>query len=147
MTYAAAIRAALSETHERLVDTPAVVALFGRPVLVRELTAGQRLRATSAVRADNPDEPDVALFNAMRLQLCVVDPESGQPYADGRTGDDGRPLIDPRTRVPVFTPDDLPMLIEARDVPAALLLDAIDDLGAMRSHSLQGGDPPPDRSK
>lgn len=144
MTYAAAIRATLFDTHERLVDAEAVLAFFGRPVLVRELTAGQRLRAMAAVRADNPDEPDAALFDAMRLQLCVVDPDSGKAYSDGRTGDDGQPLIDPRTRVPVFTPDDLPLLVEARSVPASILLDAIDELSALHRRSLRAGDPAPD---
>jgi hypothetical protein len=87
MTYATpeAIRAALLETHERTLSDPATLAVFGGPVLIRELTAGQRLRAAAAARAENPDEPDMALFDAIRLHLCVVDPASGTPYADGRT--------------------------------------------------------------
>jgi len=144
MSYADAIRSALLTLHERTIDDPRAVAFFGGPVLVRELTAGQRLRATAAARYDNPDEPDVALYNAMVVQLCVVDPASGDPYADGRRDDAGAPLIDPRTRKPVFAPDDLPALIEARDAPIGLLLDAIFDLGALLPRHTFRSDPTPD---
>ncbi len=129
---AASIRAALLDIHERELDAPPVVAFFGGAVLVRELTAGQRLRAAAAARADNPDEPDMALFHAMLIQLSVVDPDSGAPYADGRADDDGRPQIDPRTRRPLFTADDLPLLVEARDLPMTVILNAVDDLGALK---------------
>jgi hypothetical protein len=146
MTYATpeAIRAALLETHERTLSDPATLAVFGGPVLIRELTAGQRLRAAAAARAENPDEPDMALFDAIRLHLCVVDPASGTPYADGRTDDAGRPLIDPRTRVPIFSGDDVLALAEGRSAVAALLLDAIDDLSALRPVHLQGRHAAPD---
>jgi hypothetical protein len=145
-TYAspAAIRAALLDLHERTLDSPAIVAYFGGALLVRELTAGQRLRAGAAARVDNPDEPDVGLYNAMLVQMAVVDPASGTPYADGRVGEDGEPLIDPRTRRPLFAADDLPLLAEARDVPLGAILDTVAELGALAPHHLQGGHPAPD---
>lgn len=140
-----AIRSALLDIHERVLDEPEIVAFFGVPVLIRELTAAQRLRAGAAARADNPDEPDAALYDAMRIQMAVVDPDTGTPYADGRTGDDGKPLIDPRTRATVFRADDLPALMSGRWAPQALLLDAIDALSALRPVHLQRSYPAPDR--
>lgn len=139
---AASIRAALLDIHERTLDTPPIVAFFGGAILVREITAGQRLRATAAALLDNPDEPDTALLHAMLLQMSIVDPASGQPYADGRTGEDGKPLIDPRTRRPLFSADDLPLLLEARNLPATVILNTIDDLGALKPrHMFRGGAP------
>lgn len=138
------VRAALFDLHERVLDQPAVVDFFGGAILIRELTAGQRLRALAAARVDNPDEPDVPLYNAMLVQLCVVDPATGTPYADGRVGDDGQPLIDPRTRAPLFRADDLPLLIEARDLPMAAILNTIDDLGALKPRHMFRGDPAAD---
>jgi hypothetical protein len=144
-TYAtpASIRAALLDLHERILDAPPSVAYVGGALLVRELTAGQRLRAGAAARVDNPDEPDVGLYNARLVQMAVVDPESGTPYADGRTDDSGQPLIDPRTRRPLFSADDLPLLAEARDVPLGAILDTVAELGALAPHHLQARHPAP----
>lgn len=140
----ASIRAALLDIHERVLDRPQIIAFFGGAILVREITAGQRLRAAAAARADNPDEPDMPLYNAMLLTLAIVDPASGTPYADGRVDDDGRPLIDPRTRRPLFSADDLPLLLEARDLPATVILSTLDDLGALKPRHMFRGSSAPD---
>lgn len=133
---AASIRAALLDLHEIVIDEPAVRRHFGGALLIRELTAAQRIMAAAAARADNPDEPDVGLLQAMYVQMAVVDPASGTPYADGRVGDDGQPRIDPRTRAPLFTAEDVAALVGARQAPVALIVEAIENLGQMAGRHL-----------
>lgn len=137
----------LTETHERTLDNPVIQQWFGGAVLIREITAAQRLQAQAAAVADNPDEPDNALYQAMLMQMSIVDPESGRPYADGRTDDAGNPLIDPRTRTPIFTVNDLELLMQARYLVADVLIANITELAALLPRHLKSGDPAHDRTQ
>lgn len=93
----AALLAALTHTHEKTIESW----FLGGKVLIREITARQRLLAQQAAHTENPDEPDNALYQAMLIQMAVVDPDSGTPS-------------DPRTRVPLFTVEDIRELVDAR---------------------------------
>lgn len=128
----AALLAALTHTHEKTIEST----FLGGQVLIRELTARQRLLAQQAAQAENPDEPDDAIYKAMLIQMCVVDPDSGTPGADGR--------IDPRTRTPVFTITDVINLSDARPLAMQALIDAITELAALGPQAMFSGHPTAD---
>lgn len=107
------------EIKQRLFDfheTTVASVWLGGSVLLRELTAGQRLMVNDAAQNEDGAAPNNAFYRAALLQLMLVDPESGQPYADGRVHPEtGQPLIDPRTRTPLFTSDELMDLMDGRE--------------------------------
>lgn len=113
--------AALTGTHETIYESD----LFGgRAVLIREITGRQRLLANEAATAENPDAPDNALYRAMLIQMAVVDPDSGVRGPDG--------AIDPRTRRPLLTVDDVQSIADGRDRAVEQLIDAIVGLSALK---------------
>ncbi len=128
----AALLSALTHTHEKTVDGY----FIGGTVLIRELTARQRLTAQQAAQAENPDEPDNGLYQAMLIQMCVVDPDSGTVGADGR--------IDPRTRTPLFTVDDVRDLMESRWGAVNALIEEITSLAGLGPQAMFSSDPPAD---
>jgi len=129
----AALLAALTHTHEKTVDGY----FLGGQVLIRELTARQRLIAQQAAQAENADEPDNGLYQAMLIQMCVVDPESGTKGADGR--------IDPRTRTPLFTIDDVRDLMESRWGAVNALIEEITSMAGLGPAAMFSSDTPADR--
>jgi hypothetical protein len=54
-------------------------ALLGGTVHLIEPTALQRLEATRAAFAENPDVADDFLYRAILIQQCTVDPETKEP--------------------------------------------------------------------
>ena len=113
--------AALTGTHETVYESD----LFGgRAVLIREITGRQRLLANEAATQENPDAPDNALYRAMLIQMAVVDPDSGVRGPDG--------AIDPRTRRPLLTVDDVQSIADGRDRAVEQLIDAIGGLSALK---------------
>ena len=113
--------AALTGTHETIYESD----LFGgRAVLIREITGRQRLLANEAATQENPDAPDNALYRAMLIQMAVVDPDSGVRGPDG--------AIDPRTRRPLLTVDDVQSIADGRDRAVEQLIDAIVGLSALK---------------
>ena len=142
-TYAdkATLLRALTQLHEETIDGADTLALFGGAILIRELSARQREAANDLATAENLDTPDNALYRAMLIQQSVVDPSSGTPYADGQTGNDGAPLIDPRTRTPLFTVNEVLLLAEGRTDPITKLTNRIMALSALGPAPLfRGGD-------
>lgn len=127
---------ALTQLHERTVESP----MFGGAVLIRELTARQRQNANDAALAQDPDQPDNPLYRAMLIQQSVVDPDSGGPYSDGRRGEDGEPIIDPRTRMPYFTIDEVLLIAEGRDQPTNDLANTIGALSRLGPDAMFSGD-------
>lgn len=123
------LMAVLTATHERVI-TPALFG--GKAVLIREITARQRLMANEAALAENPENPDQALYQAMLIQMSVVDPESGTPG-------------DPRTRTPLLSPADVESLAEGREHAVRELFEAIAALAGLgprwlfRGHSAADG--------
>lgn len=121
--------AVLTATHERVI-TPALFG--GKAVLIREITARQRLLANEAALAENPDSPDQALYRAMLIQMSVVDPESGTPG-------------DPRTRTPLLSPAEVESIAEGRELAVSELFEAIAALAGLgprwlfRGHSAADG--------
>lgn len=108
------LKAALTDLHEIVFDDP----LLEGAVLLRELSAAQRLMVNEAAARED-GTIDNYLYRAMLLQMMIVDPDSGQPYADGREG------IDPRTRKPLFDSDEVIELFEGgREIVMTKLLDA-----------------------
>lgn len=108
------LKAALTDLHEIVFDDP----LLEGAVLLRELSAAQRLMVNEAAARED-GTIDNYLYRAMLLQMMIVDPDSGQPYADGREG------IDPRTRKPLFDSDEVIELFEGgREIVMTRLLDA-----------------------
>lgn len=107
------------EIKQRLFDfheTTVASVWLGGAVLLRELTAGQRLMVNDAAQNEDGAAPNNAFYRAALLQLMLVDPTSGQPYTDGRVHPEtGQPLIDPRTRTPYFTSDELAELMDGRE--------------------------------
>lgn len=128
--------AALTNTHERTI-TP--VLFGGKAILIREITARQRMLANSAALADNPDEPDQALYRAMLIQMSVVDAATGTAGADGR--------IDPRTRTPIFAIEDIQSIADGRDIYVDALLAEILRLAALRPEDMFRGDTASDGSE
>lgn len=125
----AQLLAALTQTHERKIT----ISFLGGEILIRELTARQRLLAQQAAQAENPDEPDNALYQAMLIQMCVVDPDTGVADAMGR--------IDPRTRAPLFSVEDIQNLSDARYAAVSSLIDEITSLAALGPQAMfSGGD-------
>jgi hypothetical protein len=127
--------AALTHTHEKEIVSP----FFGGRVLIRELTARQRMLAQQAAQAENPDEPDNALYQAMLIQMCVVDPESGTADGAGR--------IDPRTRAPLFTVEDIRNISDARYAAVSSLIEEITSLAALGPQAMFSSNPPADGSE
>lgn len=123
----AAFLAALTNTHEKTIDSY----FLGGRVLIREITARQRLLAQQAAQSENPDEPDNALYQAMLIQMAVVDPETGTADAHGR--------IDPRTRRPLFTVEEIRDLVEARWGAVNALVNEITDLAALGPQAMFSG--------
>lgn len=106
------LRAALTDFHEDIVSS----IYLGGDVLIRELTALQRMAANEAAQNEG-GEPNNYTYRAMLLQMMIVDPQTGTPYADGRRHPEtNEPLIDPRTRTTVFTSDEIYDLMEGREV-------------------------------
>jgi hypothetical protein len=136
--------ALLTETHEQVVTSPF---FGGRRVLIREITARQRLQANAAAQAATPDNPDNALYRAMLVQMSVVNPQSGTPYADGRPGPDGAPLIDPRTRTPLFTIEDVADLADGRDLALDALVTKIAALAGVGPRAMFRRSAPADGAK
>lgn len=124
----AALLAALTHTHEKIVDAP----FLGGKVLVRELTARQRLLAQQAAHAENPEEPDNAMYQAMLIQMCVVDPDSGIADASGR--------VDPRTRTPLLTVEDVLNIYDARSGAVNGLIEHITSLAGLGPAAMFSGD-------
>lgn len=131
----AALLSALVGIHEKAVTSP----LLGGTVLIRELTARQRLIAREAAARENEEEPDNALYQAMLIQFAVVDPESGEVGPDG--------TVDPHTRRPLFTPAEVAALAEGRALAVDLLVREITALSALLPVHLQQGDPAPGRGE
>ncbi len=124
----AALLAALTNTHEKDIYST----FLGGRVLIRELTARGRLLAQQAAQAENADEPDNGLYQAMLIQMCVVDPATGVADVHGH--------IDPRTRTPLFTVDDVRNLMEARYSAVSTLIDEITSLAGLGPAAMFSGD-------
>ena len=119
--------------HEQVLDSP----VLGGKVLIREFTARQRVEMTEAANEEDPERPNQTLYRAMMIQYSVVDADSGTPYADGRLDRvTGLPAIDPRTRTPLFTIDEVVDLMDGRALPSQTLVDAISALSAVRPDAL-----------
>lgn len=126
----------LTETHEKTIHP----ALFGkRPILIREIIGRQRLMASQAAQTDDPEQPDNALYRAMMIQMSIVDPSSGTPYADGRAREDGTPIIDPRTRKPLLSIADVQDIADGRDLTVDALMTEIATLSTLAPVSLFRG--------
>lgn len=119
-----ALLAALTSTHERTIEA----SVLGGAILIREFTARQREAANAAAVAENPDDPDNTLYRAMLMQQCIVDPESGTPDATGN--------IDPRTRTPLLTTEDVLNLASSRSGAFGFIWDQLVELAAMGPQSL-----------
>jgi len=125
---------ALQNVHERAIDYPQWE-ISG--VILREFTARERQAANEAVNLDNPADPDQILYRAMLLQRCITDPDTGTPYADGRLDlATGTPAIDPRTRRPVFTVEDVTELANGRAVLFNTLWDDLLEVASMNSAAM-----------
>jgi len=124
--------ASLTEIHERTVESP----LIGGAVLLREPTVRERITASDAARGDSgdPEQFDTALYHAMLIHRCVVDPQSGT--VDPRTG-----RIDPRTRVPLFSVSEALDIAEGRQLAVSFLIEQISDLAALLPLHMKSGDP------
>lgn len=133
-----ALLSALTGLHERAVDYPAW-GITG--ILMREFTARERQWAQDAVQAEaGGGDVDQTLYKAMLMQRCLTDPETGRAYADGRTDPTtGQPVIDPRTRTPVFTVDEVNDLVDARAVLFNLLWDNLLELAALGPQAMFSG--------
>ena len=136
---------AFEGVHERPINYPQW-GITG--ALMREFTARERQAANDAVTLDNSTDPDQILFRAMLLARCITDPESGSPYADGRLDlSTGKVAIDPRTRTPIFTIDDVQVLADGRSTLFNTLWDDLLEVAAMsggamfsRNHTPDGGE-------
>jgi hypothetical protein len=131
---------ALTDFHEE----PVYSSYLGGYVLMRELSAAERLilqEAATGTAEDGSPTFDTALHRAMLLQLMLVDPTSGRPYADGRQHPTtGEPLIDPRTRTPLFTSDELSTILEGREGACADLINHGLRLSRLLPESFRSGD-------
>ena len=93
----------------------------------------EKTSAVEASRGEDADAPaDETIARAFILQRCILDPESGEADSTGR--------IDPRTRRPLFSPEEVNDLINTREVPMNLIYQAIARLGAMFPDAFRGGD-------
>jgi hypothetical protein len=125
---------AFQGVHERPIDYPQW-GITG--VLLREFTARERQAANEAVTLDNPTDPDQILYRAMLLQRCITDPATGGPYADGRIDlSTGERAIDPRTRTPVFTVEDVQELADGRSILFNVLWDDLLEVAGMSSAAM-----------
>jgi hypothetical protein len=130
--------AALTAIHEQPLDYPAW-GLTG--VLLREFTARERQYAQEAVQAEAGEaDVDQILFRAMLIQRCITDPATGRPYADGRPGPDGSPAIDPRTRTPIFTVEEIQEIADGRAIIFNHIWDDLLALAAAAPADLFRGD-------
>ncbi len=116
----------MTSLHERFVSS----AYLDGIVLVRELTAVEDDMATEAALVPAavegaPPTIDTELLNTIHLQMMLVTPGTGEPYADGRrhplTGD---VLIDPRTRTPLLSYEEARAAINGRRGDVSEVLDA-----------------------
>lgn len=103
----AALGAAL-ELIERRVPSP----VLGGELLIRELLrteydAAQQFATTGKVDGQGRPLVHVDRVNAAIFAAGVMDPESGDPYADGRRDDAGNLVVDPRTRRPLVTAEEV----------------------------------------
>lgn len=133
---------AFQTIHERPIDYPQ----FGvTGVVLREFTARERQYANEATLLDAPADPDQILFRAMLLQRCMTDPATGTPYADGRLDSaTGEQAIDPRTRKPVFTVDDVTELADSRAALFNTLWEDLLGVAALDSAAMFSRDHAPD---
>lgn len=124
-TYATrdALLSALTTAHERTINIPGAGEL-----LIRELTARERAAISEAAR-DEAGALDDELWAALLVQRCVVDPATGTPDATGYT--------DPRTRAPLFTPEDVAAIADGRWVWINQIREAILNLSALSSDALK----------
>lgn len=125
-----ALLSLLADTHEKTIT------IGGASLLIREVTARARLLANEAALAENPDKADQVVFDSHIIRYAVVDPESGTAGPDGR--------IDPRTRRPLLTLEDVETLCDGRSVVRAELLNAIWSLGSASQAATFRGDPAAD---
>ncbi len=95
---------------ERVVDAPA----FGGPLLIRELLRPEYLAAQAFGDAGERDAATGKMlvnqwnWHAAVVAYGLVNGESGEPYADGRRDPEtGQVPIDPNTRTPMFTPQEI----------------------------------------
>src|SRR5262245_22883120 len=134
-----ALLSALTTLHEKPLDLPQW-GLSG--VLLREFTARERQWAQEAVQAEaNGGDIDQVLYRAMLMQRCLTDPDTGRPYADGRTdGSTGQAAIDPRTRTPIFTVEEVADLADARAILFGVLWDNLLELAALGPQAMFSGD-------
>lgn len=122
------------QLHECWCNAPL---LFPEPILIREVSARVRLQAQEAAVADDSESPDNTLYQALLILASVVDPDSGTPYPDGRIDPQtGTPLIDPRTRAPLLSADELPALIEGREILVRTLMTEITSLSVLTPDAL-----------
>lgn len=90
-------------------------------VTIRELTALERMAIREGAETEAPIDGappsvDSEIISAMELQLMLVQPGTGEPYADGRRHPlTNELLIDPRTREPIFTFDEARAAINGRE--------------------------------
>lgn len=131
------LRTALTALHEKPLEYPEW-GISG--AMLREFTARERQYANDAVQEQGGADPDQILFRAMLMQRCITDPATGRPYADGRTGPSGSPLIDPRTRTPIFTVEEITELADGRAFLFTRIWDDLIELAAAAPASLFRGD-------
>lgn len=118
----AALLHSLTARHEKVITS----LYLGGEVLIREPSAHERLIALEAAQKEDSEQIDNTLYRALLIQMCVVDPATGVPYADGRIDPaTQQPAIDPRTRAPLLTPDDVAALMDARENGVAVLVNEI----------------------
>lgn len=139
------LRAAMTTLHEEPIDLP-TWGLTG--ALLREFTARERQYAQEAIQTEAGEaDVDQVLFRAMLLQRCITDPATGRPYTDGRAGPNGQPLIDPRTRSPIFSIEDIQELADSRALLFNMLWDKLIALAAAAPISLFPGDRADERAE
>jgi hypothetical protein len=105
----AAIVAAVTR-RERLIPSP----LLGGALLARELSRPDYEACQAFAATDDADPAtgrayvDLWRWHAAILAHGLVDPESGEAFADGRRDPEtGQVPIDPATRATLFTPDEV----------------------------------------
>lgn len=135
----AQFRTALTNFHEETVTS----VHLGGSILIRELTALQRMMAQDAAQpAEEGGVPDNYLYKAMLLQMAIVDPASGEPYSDGRRHPQtGELVIDPRTRAPLFTAEESFEFMEGREVLIEGVLQRIVNLSRLLPTDFHRGNP------
>lgn len=120
-------------------------AVFGGELLLRELTRLQH-RSLLAVANARPEMQRADAWNAGIFAAGVMSPTSGDPYPDNRRDAAGNLLVDPTTRRPMFTADEVLALPNRSAVFDEVLRVAqrILDLSEVGPDALKSGDPAPD---